>query len=381
MRSMPSNKKRWLKKRTLTNSLYSTHVLSRTTLPRLSALFNRPITAIPTPTHGLIFDLLAALLQRALPLSTAPTRTLYTELRTALLTPTISKVVLLASSTGTISASRALAQLYADFPADKVGRLEVYTFGSLAPDFVMPLGGDPHKTMGSVTSGTAPPSPPLENGAGNQGGPHLTNDRREPHIEHFTHKADSLATHLGVLRSVRTDLSSRYCGGVFVLGGQPCHRSCTGRPAPAVMGIEAYLECLFPSQMTGKGKNSKGMLDSIMAIERDVAEKREFAAMANFQASTARVGEEGGKRKRLSWTGLGATAGQVNGVMMDGAWGLEMARRGCRDCDGHRGKEVSWLARYVSGGVPKNGRINSVAGGLGLPPYEGDFRTEGSMVM
>ncbi len=32
---------------------------------------------------------------------------------------------------------------------------------------------------------------------------------------------------------------------------------------------------------------------------------------------------------------------------MDGVAGLEMARRGCRDCDGHRGREVSWLVRYV----------------------------------
>lgn len=80
-----------------------------------------------------------------------------------------------------------------------------------------------------------------------------------------------------------------------------------------------------------------------MLIDRDLAEKREFAALAQHSAS---VRSKGGK-KRLSWTGLGATAGAPANGNMDGVVGLEMARKGCRDCQGHRGRDVSRLARYV----------------------------------
>ena len=53
--------------------------------------------------------------------------------------------------------------------------------------------------------------------------------------------------------------------------------------------------------------------------------------------------------KRLSWTGLAAGAGQKNG-MSAGMMGLEIARRGCKDCDGHKGREVSWLMGYMAMG-------------------------------
>jgi hypothetical protein len=84
------------------------------------------------------------------------------------------------------------------------------------------------------------------------------------------------------------------------------------------------------------------MLDCMMTIDRDTAEKREFAAMANQNNSN------GSKRrtKRLSWTGLGATANGMKGSM-DGVVGLEMARMGCRECEGHRARDVSRLVRYA----------------------------------
>jgi hypothetical protein len=99
-----------------------------------------------------------------------------------------------------------------------------------------------------------------------------------------------------------------------------------------------------------------------MTIDRDVAEKREFAAMSNFAAARA---ERGGKKERLSWTALGATAGQkkMNGVM-DGVAGLEMARKGCRDCDGHRGREVSWLVRYVNVGCVEGAGLGMGVNGV-----------------
>lgn len=83
-----------------------------------------------------------------------------------------------------------------------------------------------------------------------------------------------------------------------------------------------------------------------MHIDRDLAEKREFAALAQHSASVR--SKTTGQKKRLSWTGLGATAGvPANGNMADGVAGLEMARRGCRECQGHRARDVSWLVKYV----------------------------------
>ncbi len=106
------------------------------------------------------------------------------------------------------------------------------------------------------------------------------------------------------------------------------------------------MRALFPTQLFNSKVTSSSVLDTVMMIDRDAAEKREFAAMANYASSRSKSDS-----KRLSWTALGATAGHKNGVS-DGIVGLEMARRGCRDCDGLRGSEVSWLVRYVNIGSP-----------------------------
>jgi hypothetical protein len=80
-----------------------------------------------------------------------------------------------------------------------------------------------------------------------------------------------------------------------------------------------------------------------MTIDRDCAEKREIAAMSNYHAASQT--KKGGKR--LSWTGLATMVGQRNG-MNAGLVALEMARKGCKNCDGHKGREISWLTRYVA---------------------------------
>lgn len=106
------------------------------------------------------------------------------------------------------------------------------------------------------------------------------------------------------------------------------------------------------------------ILDTVMLVDRDLAEKREFAALAQHSAS---IRSKGGK-KRLSWTGLGATVGApANQGNMDGVVGLEMARKGCRDCQGHRGRDVSRLARYVMGPP-----IQEILGQVGGREEEGE---------
>ena len=216
---------------------------------------------------------------------------------------------------------------------------------------------------------SAPSSPSLTNGNHQpilERRPH-----RLPHVEHFALTSDPFAC-IGAVRASKETLETRFCGGVFVIspptmavGGAAAARtsansgtarvSVSARAAVSVTGLSlaSYLTALFPTQMTSS-RSHPSVLDEVMLIDRDVAEKREFAAMSNFAALRSSASPRDGKKERLSWTGLGATAGQkrdgMSKVVMDGVAGLELARKGCKDCDGHRGREVSWLVRYVNVG-------------------------------
>lgn len=331
----------------------SSRSVAQSTLPMLSKLFNRTIMSACAPTYGLPFDLLALILQRSLP-ATVPSPTtsaMYAQVRASLLDRSVSRTVVLAHNTGAVCASQILRQLYADVSPDKMSKLEVYTFGAAAADFVTPLGG----TAASAVA----ESKKLASQQQQQMHASGVAESREPHIEHFAFASDPLAR-MGVLRSVREDLEGRFCGGVFVLScpGSAHHRGdAAGRHAVSrpMMSMADYMSCLFPEQQqqshngapagkaAAQGSGTSSILDCMIAIDRDTAEKREFAAMANQNNSNS----SGKRTKRLSWTGLGATANGMKGSM-DGVVGLEMARMGCRECEGHRARDVSRLARYVS---------------------------------
>lgn len=334
------------------------------TLPALAKLFSRTITAVHAPTYGLPIDFLSILLQRSLNtvLPSASSRSLYTQIRTALLDSKSNRTVILAHNTGAITISQVLRQLYADIPTDKMSKMEIYTFGAAAADFTTPLGG--------------PPAEPKKMPGQQIHAPEFVTERRGPHIEHFAFANDPFAR-MGVLRSVRGDLEGRFCGSVFMLncpgaaqhhgprasskGSSSSTPNGTGNAVEAaiptttntssrrpLMSLHDYMSCMFPdqSQTTNSSASAapehRSILDPLMFIDRDLAEKREFAALAKDSASHHSKGE----KKRLSWTGLGATASGKYGNM-DGVVGLEMARKGCKDCLGHRGREVSWLVRYI----------------------------------
>ncbi|TLD04251.1 uncharacterized protein PgNI_12018 [Pyricularia grisea] len=469
----------------------SPRTTKNTTLPLLARLFNRPITALLTRTYGVPLDLLLLPLARAMP-ALSPDTILYNTIRSALQDNKANKVVVLAHNTGAIQTSRVLSHLCADLPADKLSKLEVYTFGAAAAEFVLPLGDG----RGAAESSGATTPALLSPGTG----PHATAAASEaiarrpgPHIEHFAHARDPFAR-IGVLRSVREDLDGRFCGGVFVVNGPgpvlsggsrgagrawgPYHHhvgaarppsplylpalgvsssssssaaaykrevldmtAAAAAPAPSkrawlrrmlttitpstmplvgrlasripsatpppVVSLHDYLAALFPEQVaTLANCDRASVLDSIMSIERDVAEKREFAAIASHASSTSLaavqsfaagggVGKTSARDKRVSWTGLGATVNGVTGVgsggnggggggganannssssnnngisstHLDGIIGLEIARQGCRDCQGHRGREVSRLVRFVDVGVGMSGAVAAAAGGGGV---------------
>ncbi|KAL8359403.1 hypothetical protein RB601_007868 [Gaeumannomyces tritici] len=209
----------------------SSRTITDSTLPRLAKLFNRPITAIVEPTYGLAVDLALLLAERAgvpLPLGLGlggggggggdTQRLLYAQARAALQDPSAKRVVILAHNRGSLAASRVLSRLCADLPHARLSRLEVYTFGAAADEFVVPLGGG--RDGGSTSPAAAATN---NNGANGTNGSVLPQSAAEfmarrggPHIEHFAHARDPFAR-LGVLRSVREGLSGRFCGGVFVI--------------------------------------------------------------------------------------------------------------------------------------------------------------------
>ncbi|KAL8329643.1 hypothetical protein RB597_005087 [Gaeumannomyces tritici] len=109
---------------------------------------------------------------------------------------------------------RRARRLCADLPHARLSHLEVYTFGAAADEFVVPLGG------GRDGGSTSPAAATNNNGTNGsvlpQSAAEFMARRGGPHIEHFAHARDPFAR-LGVLRSVREDLSGRFCGGVFVI--------------------------------------------------------------------------------------------------------------------------------------------------------------------
>ncbi|CAK7212279.1 hypothetical protein SBRCBS47491_001409 [Sporothrix bragantina] len=477
--------------------------------PRVAGVFGRPVTLIrPAYTYGAVADFLLALLQRLLLpfcVLSAPgaDTTVYAELRQALRADNDSKnsrIVILAHNTGATAVAQALARLAGDVPTARLAQIQVYTFGSVAPDFVLP------RDSTSSTAETA------------------------CHVEHIAHAHDPCAR-FGVLRSVRHDLAGRYCGGIFVVGSSAVNNTAasssnavvglglgsmssslsttTGfRPAsrgrsfspplpvattnsntaikrnslnnnnnysnnrhyrmsfplsyqqlqqhqqflhgghhaqratyrrsvsatssttlvgPTTMSLsstqrktmlsmEDYLTALFgpePWSMRpdtdlvdmDMGMGSDGstrlscdafFLDAVVSVDRELAEKREMAALAaastpgdprlthrpgNDRTNSLRLAKNA--HHRLSWTGLGATAkyGTTKGSSLVGGGiksmkpllpkrsptnesfadrdsqpllGLETVRRICKEYDGQPGRNVSLLAGYFSDAVARH---------------------------
>ncbi len=435
--------------------------------PRVAGAFGHSVTVIrPGHTYGAMADFLYALAQRLLlPFCILPSPgadTLYAELRHALVTSSSDalgtedqrRVVVLAHNTGAIAMSQALARLVAEVPAARLAQLEIYTFGSLAPDFILP--GTTSAQRGAAAS-TA-----FQTGSGLR--PAVDSvDRAAPHVEHVAHRRDPCAR-FGVLRSVREDFAGRYCGGVFVFGssgggGPPSSvdQSRRGSPQPqsppvktqqyrrsfpvslqhqntkhhsqfirrsvslsrsfssdrrhvgpssfdqppsplssltaallgrrstlsmqGMLSMEDYLTALFGPEpwsmrpdLNGDGPQSSDahFLDATVSVDRELAERRQVAAMAQSSSDRADSGYSGGgdgKSKiahhRLSWTGLGATAkyGTTKGASVgavrrladtDGLLDLEAVRRHCKEFDGQRGRDTSLLAVYFAEAVDRH---------------------------
>jgi len=318
------------------------------TLPMLCRMFGRPMMCICTPTWGMPFDMICMMMQRCMTMPSQVRRNLYAQMRTALLDDSMMRCVVMCHNDSAVLVSQAVSQLCCDLPAEKMRKLEIYTFGAAASEFMLPAG----ESM--MESSPMHPSTDM-----------MEAERKGVHVEHFAMTNDPFAQ-MGVLQSVRQNMNGRYCGGVFVMndmammknGKMMMNEKIMSKNMPTMpmtcsgLMMEDYMMALFPAQMMmcmGAGASAaascRSMMDSTMVVDRECAEKREIAAMSNYHAASQM--KKGSKR--LSWTGLAAGAGQKNG-MSAGMMGLEIARRGCKDCDGHKGREVSWLMGYMAMG-------------------------------
>ncbi|KAL2144027.1 hypothetical protein VTI28DRAFT_9709 [Corynascus sepedonium] len=146
-------------------------------LSALSRLFNRPVTCNCMSPYGILFDMMAMVLQRCVPMPSQVRRTLYTQMRCALLDDSVDRCVALCHNDGAVLVSQAVTQLCADLSPERLDKLEVYTCGAAASEFVVP----PRNTITTIEL-----KPVRQNGD-------RINDQLGIHLEHFAMQSDPFA--------------------------------------------------------------------------------------------------------------------------------------------------------------------------------------------
>ncbi|TEY76465.1 hypothetical protein BOTCAL_0058g00120 [Botryotinia calthae] len=290
-------------------------------LTRLSIIFHRRMTGIHNRTLGLPLDLLLHFLSITMPIH----RTLYSQLRETLLTPSIQKVVILSHSTGSKIVSDILDQLHADLPASLIAKLEIYTFGAAGGSFSNPLVNPLCMELGALA----------ENENTNM---KVSYERVIPHIEHYIPLTSSPLSTMSILHPVLNTLDSRFCGRMFILNG--FH--------PVL--FEQYLDMMFTwrkSVNSVDGSETRGFWDEMVRVDGETAEKREFTAGARGAAGMGK-----GERR---WSGMMQM--EKEGKRRPGSWswskmgmdGVGMVRREAKALERKRMREVGRLGGYEGG--------------------------------
>ncbi|KAL9017510.1 MAG: hypothetical protein Q9185_005176 [Variospora sp. 1 TL-2023] len=302
-------------------------------IDRLSLLFGRKVLGIHNQSYGLISDLLECVVQRCLSYSTMDARIAYEILTGYLADEKVNKVVLVAHSQGGIIASMVVDHLLAELSEEMMGKLEIYTFGSAASSF-----NNPPRTNATQQSPCI------------------------PHIEHYANEYD-MVPRWGLLYGVKSLLTNRYAGNVFVRTGAMGH-----------MFVDHYLNPIFPlpggherrRNDQGKKASVKGggqqmvngddgatnvedadqYLDATVHVDTDTEAKR----MAAEPKSSVVHKRGGGKKKRVAATP----------VVVDG-FGVDDANRGIEakanmiivaPATGKKVKELSRMWKYLDGATP-----------------------------
>jgi hypothetical protein len=318
----------------------------------LSQLFGRRILCICQPTYGMPLDLLSLCLQRCglgmLAPASRARRNLYLQMRCALLDDSMRRVVVLCHNDGAVACSQAVAQLCADLPRDRMAKLEIYTFGAAACEFVLPMMDKEEMMMMMMKEDDMAAAAAADE---KKQMPAAECDSRGVHVEHFAMTSDPFAQ-MGVMHCVKRDMESRFCGSVFVINDRARCSACSAAKAgccgmgmmmpsssasPMMMSccngmmMEDYMMALFPAQMmmmamgmkpsmkmmmSNNNNNGTGMnnmmnmnmnmgmtmgmgcmmgskncicgsaMEMVMAVDRDCAEKREIAAIGSYHAAS-----------------------------------------------------------------------------------------------
>ncbi|KAI4090574.1 MAG: hypothetical protein LQ344_004621 [Seirophora lacunosa] len=296
-------------------------------IDRLSLLFGRKVLGIHNQSYGLISDLLECIVQRCLSYSTEDVRVACEVLRDYLVDEEVKKVVLVAHSQGGIIVSMVVDYLLAELSGEMMGKLEIYTFGSAAAQF-----NNPPRTS------TTQSSPSI------------------PHIEHYANEYD-MVPRWGVLYAIRSLLTDRYAGEVFVRTGATGH-----------MFVEHYLDPIFPlpghqskDKSTGSARArrvnadadhgvdvAEDYLDAIVDVDTDTEKRRAGAepksVVHKHESTVHKMGEQ---RIAPEMNGL-ATPAAENG---DANATID-ARANLTFVKGKKVKELSRLWKYLDGAVP-----------------------------
>ncbi|MCJ1231582.1 hypothetical protein MMC12_008260 [Toensbergia leucococca] len=325
---------RWL----FVNGILAGHSGLQKNIDRLSQTFGRPVIGIHNQSYGFLADLLECLIQRCLSFNTMDVRVTYEHVKACLSDPSITKVVLISHSQGSIIASMVLDHLFANLPPSIISKLEIYTFGSAACHFNNPLL-------------TLPPNPT----------PCI------PHIEHYCNEHD-LIPRWGLLYNIRSILNNRYSGSVFVRLGASGHLFC-----------QHYMDPIFPlpppitsnpndhsTQQTSTTSTTPSFLDQTVDVDEKTAAERQSTAFARMGL----MRQEESSSKIMFGDGMAVPVGLLQ---MDGGIGDEERERVCfveslgrgGGAVGARGKTVRQLSRlwrYLGGRSPGEEGVVNEAG-------------------
>ncbi|KAI2617838.1 hypothetical protein GGR54DRAFT_640922 [Hypoxylon sp. NC1633] len=288
---------------------------------KLTKIFGHDMRVFIPHSLGFLFDAVMMFLQRNIPISTERSVALYESIRASLLKPETSRVYILAHNTGTLDVSWLLSRLCADLPPDRLGKLQVFTFGAVSIEMTLPLGTLVYQQDRS------------------------NEDTPCPTITHFAFADDPFAQ-IGVLLGIRQRLEGRFIGSLYTIHNVALPlRGSRWLPRRRHYTFEDYLDTLLPC-----GDPRAGVLGQVCKIDRELSEMRELAALAQ-SVTNERLRT---RRARLSWTALGVVANSLSGSNgckdrddMAGPFSLEEVRKKGRSLEGSKGYENNSLADAV----------------------------------
>ncbi|KAI1654905.1 hypothetical protein F4813DRAFT_368845 [Daldinia decipiens] len=289
--------------------------------PKLTRIFGHDMHIFVAYELGLLFDIILIFLQRSLHIPTTRSVNLYNSVRASLLKPETKGVRILAHNTGALDVSWILSRLCADFPpGDRLGKLQVFTFGAASIEMTLPLGHVSYQQIKDESVSLF------------------------PLVTHFAFTDDPFAQ-IGVLLGIRQRLEGRFVGSLYTIHSTtPVSAKYRLLPRSCHYTLDDYLNALLPD-----GNPRQGILGQVCKIDRELSEMRELAALAQ-SVTNERLRT---RRERLSWTALGAMANTTSsgcGGRDDRSqpFSLEEVRKEGRSLEGLRGYDNNPLVNAMN---------------------------------